>query len=371
MARKKKRLRSDVIEQTLTEASALGDRLRELRDEMEVSNAELAQAMDIDESTLGAILTGDIERPPDHRLRGAARVLKVSFESLRRLVSDERRREAAVEGSRWAVCVIRAGESKNGSRYPPAVLEAATHLFDGVPVYAVSDAEHVARVEPPLSRDVSRMVGRIVEPRFVREGTGGEIRAVLEIIHPAGEFGQWLLGAARRGMHENTFGLSMVAPARKRRGSQEVSEILAVESVDFVVRPAAGGRILKLIESEDSPVPSKKGKRDEILAKAIIQVERSGLPEPARDRITVTLREGDDAGLAEDAVSTLIESERGYLTGCNPGNPGAAVTGPRRHRPRRDRHRPRRENLSDARCAAGPQGPIGRVAQGSLHRAHR
>ena len=165
---RKKKLRSDVIEQPLVEASALGDRLR----------------------------------------------------------------EAAVEGSRWAVRVIRAGESKSGSRYPPAVLEAATHLFSDVPVFAVSDAEHLARVEPPLSRDVSRMVGRIVEPRFVREGTGGEIRAVLEIINPAGEFGQWLLGAARRGMHENTFGLSIVAPARKRRGSQEVSEIIAVESVD-------------------------------------------------------------------------------------------------------------------------------------------
>ena len=94
------------------------------------------------------------------------------------------------------------------------------------------------------------------------------------------------------------------------------------------MRPAAGGRILKLIESEGSPVPPKKGnKRDEMLATAIIQVERSGLPEPARDRITVTLREGEDADLAEDKVTTLIESERGYLSGCNPGNPGAAVTG--------------------------------------------
>ena len=322
MARKKK-LRSDVIVQSLVEATALGARLRELRDEAEISNAELARAMDVDESTLGQILAGDIERPPDHRLRGAARVLGVSFESLRRLVadSDGRLREAAVEGSKWSVRVIRAGVSDNGNGYPPAVLEAAVHLFEGAPVYAISDAEHVDRRDPPLSRDVSRMVGRIIEPRFVREGTGGEIRAVLDVINPAGDFGQWLREAVRRGMHKDTFGLSVSVMARRRRASKETREIVAVESVDFVVRPAAGGRILKLIESvEDSTVTratnTNTEDREELLVEAVSQLETSGLPEAARKRLRKKLKKAKD--LTEAAVGRLIDDERGYLAEVAP-----------------------------------------------------
>ena len=333
MAREKKFLRSDVIEQPLTEASALGDQLAELRDEAEISNAELARAMGIDESTLGQILAGDIERPPDHRLRGAARVLGVSYESLRGLVSDSdgRRREGAVEGSRWAVRIIRSGESLNGRRYPPAVLEAAVHLFEGAPVYAVSDAEHVARAEPPFGRDVARMVGRITGPRFVREGTGGEIRAVLEIINPAGEFGRWLVEAARRGMHEDAFGLSFTGKGPLRRGSREVRKITDVESVDFVVKPAAGGRILKLIESvEDSSVTRKAtntntGDRDTQLIEAVSQVESSGLPKAARKRLKKKLKKASD--LTEAAVRHLINDERSYVYDLNEGHPGAAVRG--------------------------------------------
>ena len=76
-------------------ASKLGTRLAALRDKAKVSSADLAKAMGISESTLGQILAGDIERPPDNRLKGAARVLEASFESLKELVPM---REAA-EGS--------------------------------------------------------------------------------------------------------------------------------------------------------------------------------------------------------------------------------------------------------------------------------
>ena len=327
---RKKLLRSDALAQRLTEATALGDRLRELRDERGVSNAELAKAMGIDESTLGQILAGDIQRPPEHRLRGAARLLQVELDELNGLIA-ERHREAAQEGSRWAVRVIRSGESLNGRRYPPAVLEAAVHLFEAAPVYAVSDAEHVAGYEPPLNRDVNRMVGRITGPRFVREGTGGEIRAVLEIINPAGEFGRWLVEAARRGMHEDAFGLSFTGKGPLRRGSREVREITAVESVDFVVKPAAGGRILNLIEGVEGSAVTRKatntntGDRDTQLIEAVSQVESSGLPKAARKRLKKKLKKSSD--LTEASVRRLINDERSYVADLNEGHPGAAVTG--------------------------------------------
>ena len=174
------------------------------------------------------------------------------------------------------------------------------------------------------------MVGRITEPRFVREGTGGEIPAVLEIINPAGEFGQWLVEAVRRGMHDNAFGLSIVASSIMRRGSREVREIVSVESVDFVVRPSAGGRILRLIESvEDSsvtrPTNTNTDDHDSRLTEAVNQVKRSRLPKPAQKRVRRKLKKATD--LSEAAVSRLIESERSYISKLNIGSSSGTVTG--------------------------------------------
>ena len=52
--------------------SRLGDRLRELREAQGLSVEDLANAAGIDESTMQAILGGDITRPPNERLRGLA-----------------------------------------------------------------------------------------------------------------------------------------------------------------------------------------------------------------------------------------------------------------------------------------------------------
>ena len=177
---------------------------------------------------------------------------------------------------------------------------------------------------------LGRIVGRITEPRFVREGTGGEIRAVLEIINPAGEFGQWLVEAVRRGMHDNAFGLSIVASSIMRRGSREVREIVSVESVDFVVRPSAGGRILRLIESvEDSsvtrPTNTNTDDHDSRLTEAVNQVKRSRLPKPAQKRVRRKLKKATD--LSEAAVSRLIESERSHISKLNIGSSSGTVTG--------------------------------------------
>ena len=318
----RKTFRSETFFQPLVEATALGDRLRALRDEKEVSNAELAKAMDINESILGQILAGDIERPPDHRLRGAARVLGVSFESLLNLLPGRLRE--AVEGSRWSVRVIRSGTSENGNEYPPAALEAAVSLFEGVPVFAVSDSQHLK-----AERDVSRMVGRITEPTYARDGTAGEIRAVLDVIHPAGEFGQWLVSAHRRGL-KDMFGLSIVSEGRRKYGSRKVTAISKVLSVDLVVSPAAGGRILSLIEASAMPPVdpnTNTDDRDTLLTEAVDQVKRSRLPKPAQKRIKRKFKKADASGLSKDAVTGLIESERSYISELNIGHPGAAVLG--------------------------------------------
>lgn len=86
-----------VASTTLQEQSRLGDRLKELQEEKDISDDQLADAMGISRSTLDGIQSGDIEAPPESRLRSAAKLLGVSFESLDNLVPEqaqERQREA-------------------------------------------------------------------------------------------------------------------------------------------------------------------------------------------------------------------------------------------------------------------------------------
>jgi len=99
-------------------ASRLGDRLRALRDEKALSNARLAAAAGIDESTMGAIIAGDIERPPDARLRGLAKLLDVSFESLLALVPSARRNEDAAAAR--SICALDLSAAGGG---PPDWIE--------------------------------------------------------------------------------------------------------------------------------------------------------------------------------------------------------------------------------------------------------
>ena len=65
--------------------SSLGVKLRSLMSDKQVSVAELAKAGGIDESAMGAILSGEIN-PPEARIRGFAQALGVSADSLMSLI---------------------------------------------------------------------------------------------------------------------------------------------------------------------------------------------------------------------------------------------------------------------------------------------
>lgn len=95
--------------------SKLGDRLRSLMRDKKLSVATLAKAGGISESTLQGILGGDIARPPDARLRGFAKALGVSFDSLLQLIPAKLREAAATDLSARSALVVRAvRESING-----------------------------------------------------------------------------------------------------------------------------------------------------------------------------------------------------------------------------------------------------------------
>ena len=72
----------------ISEATKLGNWLSKQVDAGKATVAELAKAAGISVSTVGQIMRGEIERPPDNRLRGFARALGVSFDTVKAQLSE-------------------------------------------------------------------------------------------------------------------------------------------------------------------------------------------------------------------------------------------------------------------------------------------
>lgn len=168
--------------------------------------------------------------------------------------------EADANPGRFLVRVIAAGLSGNGNFYPDAVLREAVPLFGKARVFAKSDAEHIAGG----GKDVRNIIGAIVDPEF-KEGRGadaGEIRATLQLLEPEGPIAVKLREAIKRGL-TNLFGLSvdMSGPARERRAGgrtfREAVKITRVQSVDLIVEPGAGGRVINFIEAKEDTMRTK------------------------------------------------------------------------------------------------------------------
>ncbi len=67
---------------SMQEATKLGNTIRSLMEKKELKILDLAKAAGVSPATMSSILSGDIERPPDRRLRGLADILGVSFKHL-------------------------------------------------------------------------------------------------------------------------------------------------------------------------------------------------------------------------------------------------------------------------------------------------
>ena len=211
-------------------------------------------------------------------------------------------------GGRWRVRVIRAGMSGNRNFYPDAVLREATPLFDHARVFVKGDAEHLAG----KGKDFRNLIGELSNPAFVA-GNGqdiGEVHADLALIETDGAIARKLREAWDRKM-TGLFGLSIDAEGRARQGTRagkpvrETVAITAVNSVDLIVEPGAGGGIINLLES--------KGATMDHLSKDTIKLRliESKLPEAAQARLLEDFEERDD--VTEDELREAVKRERTYL----------------------------------------------------------
>ncbi|MEQ8585149.1 MAG: hypothetical protein RLO01_12670 [Thalassobaculaceae bacterium] len=230
---------------------------------------------------------------------------------------------STTEGGRYRIRVIQAGPSHNGNFYPDDVLREAVSLFEGVRVFAKSDAEHLAGG----GKDVRNLIGALKNAAFVEAaGGGGEIQADLVLIEPEGAIAVKIREAWDRQLTD-LFGFSIDARARATQAThggrrfREARKFLSVASVDLIVEPGAGGAIIKLLEAKGTKIMN----REEIIQ----LLEAKGLltgQDPDKltdDQLATMLREavqeGTPAAGGDPAPVNPLSSNQG-------GNQGDQVT---------------------------------------------
>lgn len=246
------------------------------------------------------------------------------------------------DSGKWLIRVMRSGLSANGNFYPDTVLRESAPLFEGARVFIKSDAEHVKGG----GKDVRNLVGGLSGVKFV-EGGGpdlGEIQALLTLIEPSGDVAVKLREASARGL-AGLFGFSIDADGtaktqlREGRKVRVAQSITRVSSVDLIVEPAAGGELIRMVESthpqEDRDMSLRQKMLDTIKAKAPSAYAKLNPDTASDDELEVAYREavnapparvapaaGDNGGGLGDVEERIrmVEARadmRATVAGCN------------------------------------------------------
>ena len=213
-------------------------------------------------------------------------------------------------GSTWEVQIIKAGLSKNRNYYPPEVLKEAAPLYEGARVLARSDEDH----SKGTGKKVKDIVGFIDGVTWNESAQANH--GTFNILENAAWMKTMLVSAFRKGKRD-ILGLSHVAEGTsypKKMGGTLVNwvgKILKVNSVDVVVDPAAGGGLLKMIESEN-----QKQLEDFQMLEKLLKLLESVAPDkvkalgdnPDQDKVLDVVRETLSAKMDTAAVDKIIEA---------------------------------------------------------------
>ncbi len=192
--------------------------------------------------------------------------------------------EGQPQGTVWEATLIQAGLSLNNVFYPDALLREAAPLFEGARIRLLADQAHVNG----QGKDLRDVVGWASGVRFV-EGAAADTGRLVGSLNLPGlpeQTRSLLVGAATAGK-QDIAGLSIDAAGkgalRLREGKKvkEATSILRVNSVDLIVEPGAGGRLIRLVEAapETSPEPSQtQGDREMKLRETMLRFLEAKAP---------------------------------------------------------------------------------------------
>ena len=272
----------------LEEATRLGDFIRSRREELEVDPDRLARAMGISPNTLANIETGDIKRPPDERLRGAARVLKVSFDKLLQLIPEEKRaQEATMKGM---IAFLK--------KHSPAILE-------GVDLTKMTEAD----VAGFLQKAVEAIKAKLTP---AQENIGDDLAMVMELMKA---------GKIEEAMAKLSAAMELMAKAvasEEKKTEEPVKPPEPAKPAESAkpAAPAAGPdksaeAIADLKKRQDaSEKKIQEGQVRESSAIVRAKLAESNLPTLAKEKISA---EFTGQVITESDVSKRISDETSYL----------------------------------------------------------
>ncbi|ABE50959.1 hypothetical protein [Methylobacillus flagellatus] len=216
---------------------------------------------------------------------------------------------------RYLIRVVEAGVSMNDVLYPDAVLREAVPKFNNARVFVKSDDEHLAG----KGKDVRNLVGRLVEAVFVPAANGmpGQIQAVLEVLQPGGDIDVRLREAVKRGMTD-IFGFSIdclggsTKTTINGKSVRQAKSITKVDSVDLIVEPGAGGRLIRMTEAVNSKEQAEMSLKQRMLTTVLAHKPGKfagvALDDINEDELETAYREAVAAG-AQQNSDTVTAAE--------------------------------------------------------------
>lgn len=187
------------------------------------------------------------------------------------------------------------GNARDKNFYPRDVLARDAKVFEGAKMYATDHVDAEKSVRTEVSR-VDRIVGF--------SASGAPIARV-KVFDPA--FAEAVRNRQKAGLLE-TLECSILAQGRTRPGEVEgragniVESITAAHSVDWVTKAGAGGKALRLAESQTPPPTTELAEAD---VKAVL--EQTKLPPVSRAKVAAQKH----ATLAD--LTAAVTAEMAYL----------------------------------------------------------
>ena len=265
--------------------------------------------------------------------------------------------EGVAAGTVWRVRAISAGLSLNGMFYPDNTLREAAPLFNHARVFEKSDTEHFQG----QGKATKNLVGQLRNAVFQEGKTPdtGEIQADLHLLEASG-LPVKLLEMWNRAMSGMVgFSIDAAGSAVQKGTMREAKQISLVRSLDLIVEPGAGGKIINLIEAAGAADMTKKDDQNitldeksasgtgaqekpngftagvvdpevEALKKRLDfadmreAVHTSGLPEPVQAKLNKWIERGTTIENLREAITdekdTLAKmTELGHVTGLGAG----------------------------------------------------
>lgn len=238
---------------------------------------------------------------------------------LAELLSEGRLIESADggEGWKWRVQIIEAGVSRNRTEYPIDVLHTRAGLYEGVPVFYGAGRDH-----NPNERGFASVAGYIRDPKPNATGVEGtfeinrgkpDLRAsIMQAWEVYQETGKAPFGFS----HAVPVGSYATSVIRRASGwIKRITDFTQVDSVDLVMRPSAGGRLIGLMAAADSGETERElvaMEHEELLARL-----RSGETLTAEEQATL---------FAADAVAYTNAVAEGMLARMQPAVATLEVT---------------------------------------------